>query len=84
VADHCKAPWVIAARSLQSPSLNCDFAHVETSSAGYAVDTVCHTQTGSTPGRLLVMMPMDPKRDPTMTVSGAGLDEAVALERCGT
>lgn len=83
-ADHCKAPWVLAARSLRSPRLNCDFVDVQTSSAGYAVDTVCHTSQGDQPGRLLVMMPVDPRRDPTMTVSGAGLDQAVALQRCGS
>jgi hypothetical protein len=80
-AAQCKTPVVIEARSLRDGAVTCDFDRVETSSAGYSIDTVCHAAGHSTPGRLLVMLP-DPAHVTSLTLSGGPFGDAVALQRC--
>jgi hypothetical protein len=77
----CAAPVVIQAKALQYGATNCEFAKVETSTAGYSISAVCRAGAGPTPGRLTLTLP-DPAHAGSMTLAGGPFKTPVALERC--
>ena len=77
----CADPMIIKAKELHDGATDCEFAKVESSTAGYSISAVCHVGKGSTPGRLTLMLP-DPYHSGSMTLSGGPYKNAVALERC--
>lgn len=80
-SDQCRHPWVIEAKSLKAGGSDCEFDKVDSSSAGYAVNAVCHSPSGPTPVRLILVTP-NQARISTLTVSGGPFKDAVPLERC--
>ena len=80
-AGQCRDPLVIKAKTLHDGATDCEFAKVDSSSAGYSISAVCHAGKGSQPGRLTLTLP-DPARADSMTLSGGPFKTAVALERC--
>lgn len=77
----CQHPWVIQARSLKVAGSDCDFDKVDSSSAGYAVVAVCHSQAGLQPARLIIVTPNQPHIS-TLTISGGPFRDAIPLQRC--
>jgi hypothetical protein len=80
-AAQCADPWVIQAHSLKSASSNCDFDKIESSSAGYTANAVCHEPGGPTPVRLTFTTP-NQAHISLLTVSGGPFRDAVPLQRC--
>ena len=77
----CATPVVLQAKALRYGATNCDFAKVETSTAGYSISAVCRAGAGPTPGRLTLTLP-DPARAGSMTLAGGPFKAPMALERC--
>jgi hypothetical protein len=80
-AGQCRDPVVIQAKALHDGVTNCEFAKVETSTAGYSISAVCRAGAGPTPGRLTLTLP-DPAHAGSMTLAGGPFKTPVALERC--
>jgi hypothetical protein len=78
---NCDAPMVIQAKMLSDGATNCEFAKVESSTAGYSISAVCRAGKGPQPGRLTLTLP-DPQRAGSMTLAGGPYKTPVALERC--
>lgn len=80
-ASECHDPVIIQAKQLRDGATNCDFAKVETSTAGYSISAVCRAGAGPTPGRLTLTLP-DPEHASSMTLAGGPFKTPLALERC--
>jgi hypothetical protein len=81
VACQCHDPVIIQAKELRNDAANCDFAKVETSTAGYSISAVCRAGAGPTPVRLTLTLP-DPDHASSMTLAGGPFKTPLALERC--
>jgi hypothetical protein len=80
-AARCRNPVIIQAKTLRDGDTHCDFAKVETSTAGYSISAVCHAGTAETPDRLTLTLP-DPDHAGSMTLAGGPFKTPLALERC--
>ena len=78
---HCDAPMVIQAKTLSDGTTHCDFAKVDSSTAGYTISAMCRAGAVGAPGRLNLILP-DPRQSGSMTLSGGPFKTPVALERC--
>ena len=81
VAAECHDPVIIKAKELSKDATNCDFAKVDTSTAGYSISAVCRAGAGPTPVRLTLTLP-DPQHASSMTLAGGPFKTPLALERC--
>ncbi len=77
----CRNPMIIDAKELHDDTTHCDFAKVDSSSAGYSISAVCRAGKGPEPGRLTMTLP-DPIHMRQMTLEGGPYKTPVALERC--
>ena len=68
-AGHCAQPMVIKAKMLDDGSNNCEFAKVDSSTAGYTISAMCRAGKAVTPSRLTLTLP-DPAKTSSMTLAG--------------
>lgn len=80
-AAQCHDPVIIQAKQLSNDATSCDFAKVDTSTAGYSIAAVCRGGAGSAPVRLTLTLP-DPQHANSMTLAGGPFKTPLALERC--
>ena len=80
-AAQCADAWVIQAHSLKAGASNCDFNKIDTNSAGYTMNALCHEPAGPTPVRLTITTPNQAQIS-QLTLSGGPFKDAVPLQRC--